>query len=245
MAVWYREMETNKDDIIKIFCVAVITVAAFIYFQRHFGEHKKCIGIDFIYKRKKVPFFQHTYNCGFLPYRLTERGLEIAITQIWLRNTDGKVVEIGAVTPYYWKGAVDDVCDPADQHEAVNLKTSMFNLDLTGKNVLSVSTIEHIGLGEYGVPIQTRETAVLALDKILKESKTCLVTFPVGYNLELDNYVIRKEFYDLYKNITLTFYVRNTVDNNFVEEKDFEVVRKTPYGPRTANAVVIIEKTKD
>lgn len=168
----------------------------------------------------------------------------MAITRIWLKNTKGKVIEIGAVTPYYFAGAVDDICDPADNHRAVNLKTSMFNIDLTNKNVLSVSTIEHIGLGEYGVPIQNGESAVLALDKILKESKTCLVTFSVGHNLELDNYVICKEFYDLYKNVTLTFYVRNTIDNNFEEEKDFEVVRKTPYGPRAANAVVIIEKRR-
>lgn len=85
---------------------------------------------------------------------MTERCLEIAIAKIWLKKNAKNIIEIGAVTLYYFK-IIHDVCDPADSHQNVNLKTSMFDIDLVGKNVLSISTIEHIGIGDYGVPIRT------------------------------------------------------------------------------------------
>lgn len=115
----------------------------------------------------------------------------------------------------------------------------MFNLDLRNKNVLSISTIEHIGTGEYGISIKEGESAVLALKKILNESKKCLITFPIGVNKDLEQYVFQNKFSE---SVTISFFVRNSNDNDFKETKDINLVKRTKYGSVGANAVVVIEK---
>ena len=129
---------------------------------------------------------------------MAERCLEITIAKIWLKKNTKNIIEIGAVTPYYFK-IIHDVCDHEDSHQNVNQKTSMFDIDLVGKNLLNISTIEHIGIGDYGVPINKNESALLALKKILNESRRCLVTFPIRANRELEEYVLRKDFLNSYK----------------------------------------------
>ena len=65
----------------------------------------------------QVPHFIHRYNAFCPPYRMTERTLELALADIFLRGMRGRrIVEIGAVTPYYWPDRVSEIVDPADDH---------------------------------------------------------------------------------------------------------------------------------
>ncbi len=232
-------MRFSKKDIVPVICGIVSIAAMLIYGYRTYISYKIAKIDSFIYKGKKVKLEEAPYNCGFRWHRMTERCFEIAIAKIWLEKNKKDVVEIGAVSPYYFPNLTHNVCDPADKHSRVNLKTSMFNLDLKNKNVLSISTIEHIGTGQYGVPIDKNESAVLALEKILRESKKCLITFPIGANKDLEKYVFED---NIPKSVMVSFFVRNSDDNDFKETKDINLVKRTKYGPVGANAVVIIEK---
>lgn len=217
-------------------CGVVAVLAALFY---GYDIYHMSLIDSFIYKGKRVKLIESPYNCGFCHRRMTERCLEMAIAKIWLEQNRENLIEIGAVSPYYFQNLKHDVCDPADQHSKVNLKISMFNLDLKNKNVLSISTIEHIGTGEYGIPINKQESSVLALQKILNESNRCLVTFPIGANKDLEQYVFGNKFS---KSVTVSFFIRNSDDNNFRETKDINLVKRITYGPIGANAVVVIEK---
>ena len=58
------------------------------------------------------------------------------------------------------------------------------------KNVLSISTIEHIGLMQYN---QTSKlNSVDAFKKISNESSSCLLSFPLGYNDLLDKFLFNE-----------------------------------------------------
>ena len=122
----------------------------------------------------------------------------------------------------------------------------MFELDLRGKNVLCISTLEHISTGEYGVNINTDESPLKGLKKIVQESKECFITFPVGACKELDEYFAAEKFKNIPLNnlesLEVLFYKRGFEDNDWKEEKEFSLINSIPYGPATANAVVIMIK---
>ncbi len=229
----------RKKDLIPIVCGITALLAMLCYGYVLYTDYRMFQVDSFVFKGKKIYLIESPYNCGFRNHRMTERCLEVAIAKDWLSKNSENLVEIGAVTPYYFRNLTHDVCDPADKHTKVNLQTSMFNLDLQNKNVLSISTIEHIGTGEYGLSIDSKESAVLALKKILNESKKCLITFPIGANRDLEQYVFGTKFPET---VTVSFFVRKADDNNFSETKDINLVKRTDYGPIGANAVVVMEK---
>lgn len=236
-----KSEKTYKNALI-LACTVVpmLAIPCFIYTEY---RRQKFMAVDsFIYEGIKVPLMESSYNCGFRDDRMTERCLEVPIAKIWLEKMKGRgnIIEIGAVTPYYFN-VFHDVCDPADDHRSVNFKVSMFDLDLRDRNVLSISTIEHIGTGQYGLQAKKGESAVSALEKILNESQKCLITFPVAQNKELDEYVLNEKFLNLHKNITVTFFVRE-YGNRFVETKDIYMTKSQKRGSVGADAVVIIEK---
>jgi hypothetical protein len=165
----------------------------------------------FTYDGHDFPYFYHTYNCGWPPAPTTERALELAIADYWLSNAGPRdVVELGAVTPYYWPHRIADIIDQTDTHPLVSLRVSLFEVDISARPVLSISTIEHIGKGDYGL---AREPILClrALNKLFSDSPRFLLTVPFGYNCALDNYLLSS---DLPSDVRLDCLVRcrNLVD---------------------------------
>ena len=193
---------------------------------------------NFVFKRKVLELFEHPYNCFYTDERMTERGVELALAIEWLKQTDknAEIIEVGAVTPYYITDErIKEIVDPSDKHPRVSCKKSIFDVDLNGKNVLSISTIEHVGTGQYGV--EEKRSAIDALNKILREADTCLITIPYGFNPKLDNWLISN--FDFEK---MTVLVRN-LDNSWKELESLDSIDDYQYDI-WANALVIIEKGK-
>lgn len=114
---------------------------------------------------------------------INERAVEVAIAKKWMDDHPNNVIEIGAVMPYYYnvKHPVVDFQDPK-----ATINKYLHEVDITGKHVLSVSTIEHIGCGDYGNEHIDPTGAENALQHILDNSLSCLVTLPIGNNPNLD-----------------------------------------------------------
>ena len=168
--------------------------------------------------------------------RLTERCVELSLAKKWIEKYDG-YVEVGAVTPYY-----DDITpkghrciDPCDKSDLVTDRVSIFDVDLTRENVLSISTLEHIGMGEY---LKVPENCEDAIDKVIEESKHCFVTVPLAYNSKMDKKI--KQLNMSNKNVSIFFYVRGKFDNKWHILYDYP--QKISYGPYEANCIAIIEK---
>jgi len=213
------------------------------FFRKVIVLKTKAKSKPFIYNGKLIDLFEHEYNCYYKNVRMTERAVELALTKEWLKDKT-EVIEVGAVTSYYWPNLIKDIVDPADNHPLVNYKCSLFDKDFTDRNVLSISTIEHVGTFEHD--LQLVEDCVEALIKLIKESKNCLITFPVGYNKKLDEYIKSGQYKDMeLKNnekLEVTVFDRGIIDNIF-KQVPFEKWPKLKYSRYTgARAVAIIDK---
>ena len=131
-----------------------------------------------------------------------ERTLEVPMAWAFLRelitldeesqilNLKSQILEVGAVLPYHQHrpGAVQvrhRVIDPYDPWPPCDRRDAL-DVDYTGCAVLSISTIEHIGLLEYGATADRPLKGFAVLEKILTQARSYFVTFPLGYNLQLD-----------------------------------------------------------
>lgn len=197
----------------------------------------------FTFRRRQYECFGHRYNCGYPPWRMTERSLELAIADAWLDQLDtAHVTEIGAVTPYYWPRRISSIVDPYDSHSLVTHGVSLFAFDFTGRDVLAISTLEHISMGDYG-PATPGETPVDALEKICRESRRFLITVPYGYNAAVDEMLFADfRFAD---DVSATYMVRSVRGNDWRQASAREAA--VPYG-RTdpaeygANGLLILER---
>jgi hypothetical protein len=191
---------------------------------------------EFEFAGQRYPYFYHRHNCGWPPFPCTERSVELSLADRWLSNADaGRVCEVGAVTPYYWPRRVSNIVDPTDPHPLVTARQSIFDIDFRDSAVLSISTFEHIGYGDYGLPAEPF-ACVDALAKLFREASQFLVTVPLGVNGVLDDRLLGPDA------------VPSDVDMRFVARADDGVSwRETQpgrraYGPSGANAIVILER---
>lgn len=190
------------------------------------------------------PYFSHKYNCDcYTGTGKTERTIELSLADYWLSKLD-TACEVGAVTPYYWPGRVAEVVDPFDTHELVTSRNSLFDYDFTGKNVLSISTVEHIGTGEYS----EKKTTLDALEKIVSECNVCLITAPLGYNKDFDEYILNNEP-DLPCKVSFLTRKRSKTHDIWVPtpKKNANMIMGRGHPPdeelsRWANSLVIVEK---
>jgi hypothetical protein len=122
---------------------------------------------------------------GYNNPNITERMIEIPLARWFIKQHNNYIIEVGAVTPYY-DTINHEVIDPYDNWPGC-MRIGAKDYPYENKNVLSISTIEHIGHGEYSQPKNPKD-AQEVLERIRKAS-SYLVTWPVGYHTELDAYV--------------------------------------------------------
>jgi hypothetical protein len=191
-----------------------------------------------------INLFYHAHNCGGGPERTTERSVEMALALMWLRKTSGAVIEVGAVTPYYLTpedplaNKISRIIDPADPHRSVTDRVSLFDFDFSGANVLSISTLEHVGTRDYDLE-ETHRSCPDALTKLIAESATCLLTMPIGYNPGLDRHLATAP---MRPDVQLTIVWRGPKFNNWRVTANRRVIEKIVYGQAWANGVAIVEK---
>jgi hypothetical protein len=197
----------------------------------------------FTFRGRKYECFCHRYNCGFPPARMTERALELALADRWLEPVESdRVIETGAVTPYYWPRRVSTVVDPYDPHPLVTHRQSLFEVDLSDRDVLAISTLEHIGVGDYG-PVGAAETPVSAFEKIFRESRRFLITVPYGFNAAVDATFFAG--FPFPPDVNVTYMVRSEHGNDWHEAP--ATAAAIPYGRchpdvHSANGLLILER---
>ena len=201
---------------------------------------------------QRLPRFtmrRHRYDCFaignlWLPSPEDDRTLvgDGSCRSMVKRIGHDRVVEIGAVTPYYWPGRITMVVDHYDPHPLVTHRTSLFGTDLSGLDVLAISTLEHIGVGDYG-PVCGEETPVYALEKICRDSRRFLVSIPYGLNPAVDATLFSNHRFP--DDVTALCMVRSEQGNDWRESP----VRAAaiPLGAcdrhhHSANSVLIVER---
>lgn len=222
----------GKNEIMELFEQQVFLL------KRFYARQVLDMDLEFFFldnSGRKYKYFNHSYNLGHYCRRYTERTVELALADEWLKIYPDSW-EIGAVTPYYWPNRVGNIVDPTDKHPQVNCRFSLLDIDLTDKNLLSISTIEHIGQLQYGLAEDAN--AIQALQKIASESNNFLITFPVGWNAVLDDFIF-------------TGGARGFCNVHFLSRNRYELwdsvpaeSARLPYGGKRmwANSVVILHR---
>ena len=143
----------------------------------------------FSFVGKKYSYFAHSYN------RATEnmRTIEIPIIKEILRLGPLHVLEIGNVLSHY--GLIRwPVLDKYERGTMVineDLKT--YETRMPFDLIVSISTIEHIGFGKYThttLPKPSMTDIFLKIKSLLTPAGTAYITVPVGFNPNLDRYLV-------------------------------------------------------
>lgn len=161
---------------------------------------------------------------------MSERCVELAIADAWLSEfRPEEVIEIGAVTPYYWPHRVATVVDPFDEHPLITDRRLLSEVTLD-RPTLSISTFEHIGMGDYG-SLEKRDAVDQAFEKLFSEAKQFLVTVPVGYNSRVDEMLFQS---GVPNDVSLDFVIR-TERGDWRSTRNVEEAR-LPYGDAALRA---------
>ena len=126
--------------------------------------------------------------------RSGERAIEVPLAIDFISNyvKDEPIIELGCVLPYYIIKANNHVAyDLMDRHPQ-NISRDirdMTDAELTA-NIISISTIEHIDMHEYGIESVGAVSAVDVLKRIVANAQKYFITFPLGHNKQLDEYVL-------------------------------------------------------
>ena len=118
-----------------------------------------------------------------------ERRVELPVAFWFIKNYPDNLIEIGEVTAFYID-PVHTVYDLRNEKESTIVKDAI-EVDYTEKNVLSISTIEHVGTSDYGYCAEENKAWNL-LQKIKNESKNYMISFPIGYNRPFEEVLIQR-----------------------------------------------------
>lgn len=171
-----------------------------------------------------------------------ERSVEVPVTLSFIENhPSSRLLEIGNVLHCYIKSS-HDVVDKYERAPGVINQDVVEFAPLAKYDVIvSISTIEHVGLDE---PLKERGKCVRALlhiKSLLEDGGKALITVPVGYNEDIDTYIINNRA--SFENIT--FLKRVSLSNKWIEV-DMEEAMQHRYGCRfpAANAVAFLYLNK-
>lgn len=170
--------------------------------------------VDLLYNREDV-------NSAWL----NERSVELALGRYFAEKHNNNIIELGAVCNQYSFFKQWPIVDPYDKYEQC-IRNDILDFDYTDKNVLSISTIEHCGVdGGYDRDKDINKS-IQGLEKIIKEAKNYLITWPINAHNELDNFLAKS------LNIPYTILKRKEYrgpKNEWIEDKNIENF-KLPYG---------------
>lgn len=187
----------------------------------------------FYIKDEKYPYFVSNYNAIN-----TERTVEIPWVKNILRQYESsEILEVGNVLSNYISFSHDIV----DKYES---GPGIINEDIvafdTGKRydlIITISTLEHIGFDEPQKESGKNVLAFENLKKLLKTGGKMVITVPLGYNPEIDEFIrINEEWFN-----EVHYLVRTSRFNYWVEANLGEALKR-PYGSKypAANAVALI-----
>ena len=137
-----------------------------------------------------------------------ERVIELRLAMNWYEKLvdlghKNNIVEIGNVIGFYGycehkcidKFAIRTARDKPDSFDGMGpagevLMVDALDEDLTDKDIVCISTIEHVGMAEYQNPTPNDgKDAVTLLDKIVNEARSYFISFSPNHNFYLDTHI--------------------------------------------------------
>ena len=203
-----------------------------------YGYYKAFRSGTFTFRGRDYNYFFHMYNTTWR----NERAVEIPIVWETVKGYRGKhVLEVGNVLSHYFP-VEHEILDKYEKAPGViNLDVTDFSPSKKYDLIVSISTLEHVGL--YEKP--WKQGKILQVLKNLERCSTLrgciLITLPFGYNQEVDKLLEEGKI-----RFTEQYYLKRISPSNRWIEVRCDNVRDIKYDTTypTANAIVIgiIEK---
>ena len=181
---------------------------------------------------------KYEYFLAYGSRGLNERIVELPLVCKYIQEHIGKnILEVGSIFTLLL-GDVFDAVDLTEKGEnIINVDIAHYKPNKKYDLILSLSTIEHFGHGDYGDekdPIKLKK-ALKHIISLLSDEGTFFATAPIGWNLQLDGLIRRKQlpFQDIYFMKRISSGVWKQVDLNGALEAKYNY----PYP--NANAIMI------
>lgn len=139
----------------------------------------------------ELELFDHPYNVTIN----NERAIELALAQAWLEEVTadcpGPLLEVGAVTPHYFDhgGTVIDLHERGPGIQNHDART--WYPPVRYAQILSISTIEHVGWDQPDPDPTDAEFALRRMVGSLAPGGHAFITIPIGYHPPLDESIAR------------------------------------------------------
>lgn len=182
----------------------------------------------FKFQGKEFEYFHHPHNNT----RINERTVELPLVEYFLDQYPD-CIEIGAVSPYYFEGD-HEVYDLTDSHPR-SKSARAENIDVSNRNLLSISTLEHCGVPDAFCSDDDPTVAPTILNKWMSGAEKYLISWPMGYAPALDKHAI--------ENYDCKFIARRPYPSHDWKQVSLENLTETDkiYGSFScANAVLIL-----
>ena len=180
---------------------------------------------------REYRYVRHPYNRAWL----NERSVELALALDFLHNAEGRTLELGNVTSHYTEHPKDVVDKYEDYPGVINSDIVDYKAATPYNNILSISTLEHVGWDESPRNPKKILQAHSNLLSLLSPGGRLLVTCPLGYNPNLDRYVL-----DGSLRFDETQFLRRVSRHNIWVEANRSEVQGVRYGEPFPNANAIV-----
>lgn len=194
----YRKINRSKEDIMIVGVGPETSEVRFMYPDftptTYLGKdailYRKVVDNDSFFKIGKLElnYIREDVNMAWRNCR----AVEVALGGWFAKKFNNDIVEVGDVCWQYSVFNGWEVVDPGAVYDKA-IRKSIFDIDLTGRNLLSLSTYEHIGERDYNSGKSELHLAVDALKKTMKECPNYLITIPIGANYPLQDYVMNSD----------------------------------------------------
>lgn len=181
------------------------TICRVVWFVKRFGLLElflKPLRLTFSFvvipclRAQSFEFGGKTFSCLYARYNMTwigERMVEIPIVHDIIENTPPQaVLEIGNVLSHYFP-TCHRVVDKFERGpDVINCDILNFNPREQFDLIVSISTFEHIGFDDDAVDTDGSRIleAITHCQKLLSPSGKLIITFPTGYNPNLDRMLL-------------------------------------------------------
>jgi SAM-dependent methyltransferase len=174
---------------------------------------------------------------------MNDRTVEVPLILERVRsNSARRILELGNVLSHYIR-CDHDIVDKSEKAEGViNEDIVNFKVSRPYDLIVSISTLEHVGWDEKPRDPRKVLNAFENLTSLLAPGGELMLTFPLGYNPELDRSFRENELH-----MTERHYLKRISRDNKWKEVGWDEVRDAKYGRPfgCANAVVVATIRRD
>jgi hypothetical protein len=229
----YTKDMIKEKGILKTFFKAVIYLFDLIYGNLLFFKKKRY----FLFNNVKLDYFYNKYNKTWK----NERALEVPIGRYYLNKYPyNNVLEIGNVLKHYYK-VKHDILDKYEYTEGIlNEDVLSFKPKKKYDLILSISTMEHVGIDDIPSEPEKAVRGLINLQKNCLSSKGLMViTIPTNYNTALNKLIEQGRI----ENFKIYCFKRYNRFRNLWKTASFKEINNL--NPKDIDGFIVLELTKN